>query len=176
MKNFRALFLPAIIGAAATVCVAQPNRILSRIDNARPVTLAGRVHPLANAGNDVGAVDSSFPLSLTLLLKPSADQQSSLEQLLQDQQNPSSASFHHWLTPEQYADRFGASTSDTAQIVAWLQAQGFTVDPVSRSRTFLTFSGTAAQVQAAFGTAIHRYQVNGQMHFANAMIFGRKLE
>src|ERR1017187_1637243 len=168
MMNFRALFLPAIIGAAASVCFAQPNRILSRIDNARPVTLAGRVHPLANAGNDVGAVDSSFPLSLTLLLKPSAGQQSSLEQLLQDQQNPASASFHQWLTPEQYADRFGASASDTAQIVAWLQAQGFTVDPVSRSRTFLTFGGTSAQVQATFGTAIHRYRVTGELHYANA--------
>jgi len=168
MMNVRVLFLPAIAAAAASVCFAQPNRILSRIDTARQVTLAGRVHPLANAGNDAGAVDSSFPLSPTLLLKPSAGQQSSLEQLLQDQQNPASASFHQWLTPEQYAGLFGASTSDAAQIVAWLEAQGFTVDPVSRSRTFLTFSGTAGQVQATFGTAIHSYRVNGQLHYANA--------
>ena len=166
--NLRSLFLPAVIGAAATVCFAQPNRILSRIDNARTVILRGRVHPLANAGNDAGAVNAGFPLSLTLLLKPSAAQQSSLEQLLQDQQNPASANFHKWLTPEQYAGQFGASASDTAQIAAWLASQGFTVDPVSRSRTFLTFGATAGQVQATFGAAIHHYQVNGELHYANA--------
>jgi uncharacterized protein (TIGR03437 family) len=168
MMNFRSFLLPVMIGAAAIACFAQPNRITSKIDNARLVTLPGRVHPLANAGNDVGAVESGFPLSLTLLLKPSTDQQSSLEQLLQQQQNRSSASFHQWLTPEQYADRFGASTSDTAQITAWLQAQGFTVDQVARSRTFVMFSGTAGQVQSAFGTSIHQYRVNGELHYANA--------
>jgi uncharacterized protein (TIGR03437 family) len=132
------------------------------------VTLAGRVHPLANARNDAGAVESGFPLSLTLLLKPSVEQQSGLDQLLEQQQNPSSTSFHQWLTPEQYADRFGASTGDTGQIAAWLTAQGFTVDQQARSRTFVMFSGTAGQVQSSFGVSIHRYNVNGELHYANA--------
>jgi uncharacterized protein (TIGR03437 family) len=166
--NYRSLRLSALIGAAACVCFAQPNRILSRIDSARTVTLPGRVHPLANAGNDAGALESGFPMSLTLLLKPSAGQQSGLEQLLQDQQNSASASFHQWLTPEQYADRFGASPGDAARIAAWLSSQGFVVDTVARSRTFISFSGTSAQVEAAFGAPIHRYRVNGELHYANA--------
>jgi len=167
--NLRSILLPALIGAAATLGFAQPNRIRSRIDNSRSVTLAGNVHPFATAANDQGAVDSTFALPyITLLLKPSASQQASLAQLTEDQQNPASPSFHQWLTPEQYADRFGSSSSDVAQITAWLQAQGFTVNPASRSRTFLTFSGTAGQVAAAFGAVIHRYSVNGQLHYANA--------
>ena len=168
MMNSRLFFLPVMIGAAVIACFAQPNRITSRIDNARSVILPGRVHPLVNAGNDLGAVENSFPLSLTLLLKPTTDQQSGLQQLIQQQQNTSSTNFHQWLTPEQYADRFGASTSDTAQITAWLQAQGFNVDQVARGRTFITFSGTSGQVQSAFGASIHRYQVNGELHYANA--------
>jgi uncharacterized protein (TIGR03437 family) len=167
MTNLR-IFLPVLIGAATAVCFAQPNRVLSRIDNARKVTLAGHVVPMANAANDAGAVETSFPLSITLLLKPTAAQQASLEQLLQDQQNPASPSYHKWLTPEQYADQFGASSNDTSQIVAWLQTQGFTVDPVSRSRTFITFAATAGQVHASFGAAIHRYTANGKSHYANA--------
>jgi len=167
--NLRRLCVSLAIGAAATVCFAQPNRILSKIDNARTVTLPGRVHPLATAGNDAGAVDPSFPVPfITLLLKPAAAQQASLDQLLQDQQNPASSSYHRWLTPEQYADRFGISPGDAAQIVAWLQSQGFKVNPVSRSRTFITFDGAAGQVQAAFGTAIHHYQAEGRLHYANA--------
>jgi uncharacterized protein (TIGR03437 family) len=166
--NQRSLRLSALIGAAASACFAQPSRILSRIDSARTVTLPGRVHPLANPGNDAGAVESGFPMSLTLQLKPSDGQQTGLEQLLQDQQNAASASFHQWLTPEQYADRFGASPEDTAKIAAWLASQGFVVDTVARSRTFIAFSGTSGQVQAAFGAPIHRYRVNGELHYANA--------
>jgi uncharacterized protein (TIGR03437 family) len=163
------LFVSAMIGAAATAGFAQPNRILSRIDNSQTFALPGRVHPLATAANDAGAVDSSFPLPyITMLLHPTAAQQTSLQQLLQDQQNPASPSYHQWLTPEQYADRFGVSSSDAAQIVAWLESQGFQVDPVSRSRTFITFTGTASQVQAAFGTSLHYYKVNGETHYANS--------
>src|SRR5262249_31729704 len=54
------------------------------------------------------------------------------------------------------------------QIVAWLQAQGFADIQTARSRTWISFSGTAQQVQNAFGTEIHRYSVNGASHFANA--------
>lgn len=167
--NLRHLFVSATIGAFATVCFAQPNRILSKIDNSRTLALPGRVHPLAAAANDAGEVGSAFPLPyMTMHLHPTAAQQAKLQQLLQDQQNPASPRYHQWLTPEQYADQFGVSAADAAQIAAWLQAQGFTVDPVSRSRTFITFSGTAGQVHAAFGTTIHHYKVNGQMHYANS--------
>jgi subtilase family serine protease len=167
LTHTRFLLLPAIMGAAAMTGFAQPNQITSQVDNSRTVTLPGRVRPLATAANDVGATDSGFPLSLTMQLKISADQQSALDRLLQQQQNPASTSFHQWLTPEQYADRFGASPSDAGQIAAWLRLQGFTVDEVSRSRTFVMFHGTAGQVQSAFGTSIHRYRVNGELHYAN---------
>ena len=167
--NLHSIFVSTMIGVSATVCFAQPNRILSKIDNSQTFALPGRVHPHATAANDAGEVDSSFPLpNMTMVLHPTAAQQAKLQQLLQDQQNPASPSYRQWLTPEQYADRFGVSASDAAQIATWLEGQGFTVDPVSRSRTFLTFHGTAGQAQSAFGTTIHRYKVNGAMHYANS--------
>ncbi len=42
------------------------------------------------------------------------------------------------------------------------------MDYVSRSRTWVMFSGSAGQVQSAFHTEMHRYEVNGTAHFANA--------
>lgn len=147
---------------------AQQSRIVGRVDNSRAFTLRGRVHPAANAANDHGPVDPSFAMpGMTLVLKPSAAQQNDLEQLLLDQQSPASSSYHQWLTPEQYADRFGASTSDVQQIVAWAQSQGFQAT-AGRSRTFISLRGTAQQAQNAFHTTIHRYNVNGRMHFSNA--------
>ncbi len=158
-----------LLVSLASLAVAQPNRIVSRIDNSRTVLVGGRATRLAHAGSDAGPVESGFPLAgITLTLARSAAQQADLDQLLLAQQNPRSPHFHQWLTPEQFADRFGASQSDLAQIQGWLRAQGFTLDYTARSRTYVTFSGTAQQVQNTFHTEIHRYSVGARMHYANA--------
>ena len=39
---------------------------------------------------------------------------------------------------------------------------------MARARNAVTFSGTAAQIDSAFKTQIHNYQVDGEMHYANA--------
>jgi subtilase family serine protease len=105
---------------------------------------------------------------MTLLTTPTAAQQSALQQLLVQQQDPTSPRYHKWLTPEQWADRFGLSQSDISKITVWLKSQGFTVGSVARGRNWITFSGTAAQVKRAFGTEIHAYDVGGEKHVANA--------
>jgi uncharacterized protein (TIGR03437 family) len=141
----------------------------AQVDDTRMVRLSGRVHPQATPRNDRGAVDGSWQLpGITLLLKPSAAQQAGLEQMLAQQQDPSSPNFHRWLTPEQFADRFGVSADDLAKISDWLKSQGFTITNVARSRTWISVSGSAAQAGKAFHTAIHRYNVNGESHYANA--------
>ena len=91
-----------------------------------------------------------------------------LTQLVAEQQDRRSPNYRKWLTPEQWADRFGLSHGDIQKLTAWLKSQGFTVLNVARGRNWITFSGTAAQVQSAFGTEIHRYNVGGEMHVANA--------
>jgi uncharacterized protein (TIGR03437 family) len=148
---------------------AQLDRITSRIDDRQTVVLPDHIHPKAQPQYDQGAVEATLQLpSITIHIKPSTGQQQSLSQLLSDQQNPSSPQYHKWLTPEQYADQFGASPSDLGKIAAWLQAQGFTVQLTARSRTWITFSGTAQQVQNGLRAEIHRYNVNGEIHYANA--------
>jgi uncharacterized protein (TIGR03437 family) len=165
----RVVFFSLFLCASLAPLSAQRDRIAARIDDSRTVVLSGRVHPKARAENDSGPVESSFQVpGITLLLKPSASQQSDLQQLLRQQQDPSSPSYRQWLTPEQYADRFGPSASDVAKITDWLQSQGFVVTNTARSRTWIAFSGTAEQARKAFHTEIHRYNVNGEIHYANA--------
>jgi uncharacterized protein (TIGR03437 family) len=165
----RLSLLVVLAGSALAVAFgAQPDRIAGPIDRSKTVVLAGSVSPRARAQFDRGAVPASFPMpSMTLELKPSATQQTSLEQLLANQQNPSSPDFHKWLTPEQYADQFGASPNDVKKISDWLTSQGFMVDRVARSRTWIQFSGTARQVESAFHTQIHQYEEDGKVHYAN---------
>jgi uncharacterized protein (TIGR03437 family) len=149
--------------------LAQENRITGPIDRSRTVLLKGNVHPGAQAQYDRGPVEPSFELAyVTLLLQPSPSQQTALQQLLAQQQDPSSPHYHQWLTPEQYAARFGLSPGDIAIVVSWLQSAGLKVNDVARGRHWIAFTGTAGLIDSAFHTAIHRYNVEGETHFAAA--------
>jgi uncharacterized protein (TIGR03437 family) len=153
----------------ARLPAAQRNRITGPIDNRQRASLKGHIHPKATPENDRGRVDPSLTLPyVTMMLKPSSAQQADLDQLLAQQQDPSSPNYHQWLTPEQYADRFGVSQADLNQIVQWLGQQNLGVAAVARGRNWVAFSGSALNVETAFGTEIHHYQVDGEVHFANA--------
>lgn len=155
--------------ALAVLHAAPPNRVLTAVDDARRVTLAGHLQPQIHSSNDLGAVESSLLLPrLSIHFKKTADQQAQLAALLANQQDPKSPLFHKWLSPEEFAERFGASDSDIAQIQTWLAAKGFSAFTVSRSHTFLSFSGTAEAAGAAFHAGLHYYNVAGVKHFANA--------
>lgn len=84
------------------------------------------------------------------------------------QQTSGSPYYHKWLTPSEYASRFGLSDEDIEKVKTWLEQQGFAIQAVSNSRRSITFSGTAAQVKNAFNAEIHNYRVDGEQHFAVA--------
>jgi len=157
-----------IVLIVCAIACAQ-DRITGQPDPARSVRLSGYVHPMAQSQNDQGELEPSAEISMvTLLLKPSPRQQSALNQLLDDQQNASKPDYHRWLTPEQFADRFGATAADIAKIQSWLTAQGLQINNTARGHGWITFSGTAKNVGSAFHTEIHRYTVDNESHFANA--------
>lgn len=155
---------------ASTLCfAAQPDRITGPIDSSQRVSLPGHVNRSATPQYDQGPIPASFQLDrVTLLTLPTPAQQKALRLLVAEQQDPKSPNFHKWLTPEQWADSFGLSQNDVQRISAWLKSQGLSVISVARGRNWIVFSGTAAQVESAFRTQIHRYNVNGEMHFATA--------
>ncbi len=152
--------------ALAALLLAAPWSLTAQTGRA---TLRGHIHPKTLRATDRGMVKPSLALDyVTLVLQPSAAQQSALDQFLADQRNPASPSYHKWVTPEQFADRFGAAPSDIAKLQVWLESQNLTVKGVGRGRNFIAFSGTAAQTQRAFSVELHNYQLDGEQFFANA--------
>src|SRR5579862_9387011 len=159
----------SVIGAlallAAGVADGAADRITKTVDSSRITVIKGNLHPLAQARFDQGAVDASTGLSyVTLLLRPDP----SLPAFLAGQGMPGSPNYRKWLTPENFADRFGLSGSDIGKLRTWLESQGLQVNDVARGRHWITFSGTAAQVGGALHTEFHRYLADGSMHIANA--------
>lgn len=159
-----------LVLASCLTAASIPNRISEHVDDGLTFRLAHSVHPKVQTATDLGLVPESFDLPrVTIHLQRSTKQQQELDELVKEQQDPTSSNYHKWLTPEEFASRFGVSKSDIAKVKSWAESKGFSNVQVARTGTFLTMSGTAAHAQAAFGTSIHSFQTpNGEMHYANA--------
>ena len=157
--------------ASAEVPLPSPqSRIVQAVDDSRRVTLIGNTHPLARAEFDDGGVADEMQLRrMQLVLQRSPQQEAALKRLLDQQQDTSSSAYHQWLTPEVFGITFGPSDRDLSAVTSWLSAHGFTKIQVNAGRTLIEFSGTAGAVRAAFHTQIHRYNVDGEQHLANAV-------
>jgi subtilase family serine protease len=159
---FLALTLPSWSQASVRSLITQP------VDETKLTVLRGNTHPLARAEFDKGAAPADLPINhMRLVLKRSPEQESALEKLMAEQQDRSSPNYHKWLTPAEFGEQFGPSDQDVQTVTSWLQAQGFTIGPAVKSKMTIDFSGTAGQVQRAFHTAIHKYVVRGEEHWAN---------
>ena len=131
------------------------------------IPVRGHIHRLAQSRFDRGQVNDLFQLNhVAMMLKPSAEQQAALNTLLEEQQDPSSPNYHRWITPDEFADRFGLNTAEFRKVIAWLQDKGFTIDETPPSRNWIAFTGNARQLREAFKLRIHEYELNGEMHFA----------
>src|SRR5271170_772835 len=143
-------------------------QITDQINDNDVVTVPGNVRPEATARNDRGRVPDDFPLDhLLLQLRRSPLREHALEQLLDQLEDPTSPYYHHWLTAQEFGNRFGAVADDIDSILAWLRAQGLQVNYVYPNAMLIDFSGNAGSIYRAFHTRIHALSVNGASHFAN---------
>ena len=145
------------------------SRIALPIDETSLVTLHGNTHPYARAQFDQGAAPASLTMHrMLLLLQRSPEQETALEQLLQQQQDKTSTNYHRWLTPEQFGAEFGPAQQDIQTVAGWLNSHGFQVTNVAKGGILIEFSGTASQVEQTFHTPIHKYSVRGKDYWANS--------
>ena len=165
-RLFQTFFVFALGISSASAAVQ--DRITTAVSDSSRVAIPGSIHPKVGSATDRGPASADLKMvGMTVRFSLTAAQQAALDQLLIDQQDPTSPRYHQWLTPAQYAAQFGLSSGDIAQVTAWLTSKGFRIDEVAKSATYVRFSGTAAQVEAAFGTSIHTLTLNGESHFAN---------
>jgi large repetitive protein len=145
------------------------SRITTPIQNASRITIPRTHLSLLSRARDLGPLVQDQALDqMILVLKMAPEQQQALTALLDNQQTKGSPSYHGWLTPIEFGRRFGPAPDDVAQVVGWLQQQGFRIDSTAKSGIWIEFSGNVGLVNAAFHTQMHRYQIGGENHIANA--------
>jgi subtilase family serine protease len=154
-------------GCAPVLAQTVTDRVTQEIDSRSSVPLPGTVNPRALARYDIGRVNTGTRINgVTIYFKPTAEQKSELDALVKAQQTPGSPNYHRWLSPQEYASRFGLNDNDLNKVQNWVEQQGLSVDRVANSHTSISFSGTISQVESAFQTEIHNYKVGGETHFA----------
>jgi subtilase family serine protease len=130
--------------------------------------LTRNLHPLARPEYDVGRRDPSILTAGSIYFKLSAAQKADRDALVAAVETPGSPTFRQWISADEYAARYGATKADVARATQWLEGQGLAIDGLSRLGTRLGFRGTGGQVEAAFHTQIHQYDVLGKRHYAMA--------
>ena len=114
----------------------------------------------------VGATESGKAITLALTL-PSRDPQGA-KAFVDHVSTPGDPLYRHFLTPAQYAARFGANPSDYAAVVSWAQAEGLTVGENYTAGTVLPVTGPAAKLQSLFAVTFKNYRdpATGRVFYA----------
>jgi len=76
--------------------------------------------------------------------------QTELDNLLKQIVDPESPNFRQYLTPAQFAERFGPTEGDYQALAAFFDAHGLAVTATHSNRTILDVSGTVADIENTF--------------------------
>ncbi len=144
------------------------KQIIASVDETQRTSLLGNTRPEATPRNDLGPVNDDLPLEhLQILLRRPVALQQELDAYTESLSDKTSPNYHHWLTPDEFGERFGVAQQDIDAITSWLALYGFHINQIYPNRIVIDFDGTAGQIRAAFQTEIHGYEVEGARHIAN---------
>ena len=141
------LALVAILLAMNIVCQAQSKTLLTR--HVRESVLNGEAQ-------SVGRLPATQTMRFDIVL--ALRHQAELENFLQELYDPSSSSYRHFLTVQEFTARFGPSQEDYDALIRFAEKSGFTVVAGSRDAMDVQLKGSVANIEAAFHVAMGIYQ------------------
>lgn len=81
-----------------------------------------------------------------------------LSELLRELYDPASPNFHQFLTPPEFAARFGPTVADYEAVAAFARSSGLTVRKQHPNRLLLDVEGPADAVERAFNVTLRTYR------------------
>ncbi len=146
-RSSHLLVMFVLVAAMNVVCRAESQSLLTR--HTREVTRNGQA-PM------VGHLPASQSMRIVLALP--LRNQAALDNFLKDLYNPSSASFHNFLTVEQFTEKFGPTPRDYETVKQFARDNGFRIVGTSRNRLNLNVVGSVSTIENAFHVTMGVYQ------------------
>jgi subtilase family serine protease len=151
------LVLSAAGGVAPEKSIAAPQ-LSSRLPGYIP---AGAIA----AARSIGPLARNTPISLAFALP--LRNQPELDDLLKRLYSPADPLYGQFLSPDEFATRFGPLQADYDAVISYALAEGLTVTGTHPNRLLLDVSGSAGVVEAAFNLHLLSYQdSNGREFYA----------
>ncbi|MGC1361718.1 MAG: protease pro-enzyme activation domain-containing protein [Silvibacterium sp.] len=131
---------------------------IGTIDSQAQYLLTRHVRDVVRNGNAqlVGQLPAGQLMTLNIVL-PLRDQ-AGLENFLTDLYDPSSPSFHHYLTVPEFTARFGPTQADYDTVVTFAKKNGLTVIGGSRDAMDVQVRGPVSAVESAFHVSMRAYK------------------
>jgi uncharacterized repeat protein (TIGR01451 family) len=149
-KDLSAIGLGMVLSCAAVFSGFAAGPVTSSLRGHVPAAVSsGTTQP---NGHLVG--DQQMNLALGLPLR----NREGLTNLLQQIYDPSSPMHGHYLTPEQFTEKFGPTREDYQKVIEFAQKNGLTVTGTHPNRMILDVAGKVSDVEAAFRVNLNRYQ------------------
>jgi len=130
-----------LIGAAILLTVAT-------IPAAGRQVLQGQVPEAVAHSKALNRVPAATPMRLAVGLP--LRNQTELDKLLQELATPQSPNYRQYLTPAEFAERFGPSEEDYQALADYMRANGLSVTGTHPNRMILDVSGTVTQIESTF--------------------------
>ena len=155
-RSVRARFgvIMSILCAAAGVRTAAAVTV-----NLSPMVARSTLVSTLDVGKEINVI-------LSLPLSDSAG----AAQFAQRVSNPKDEFYRKYITPQEFAARYGANADDYAALKEWAISNGLTIVHESLARTFLTVHGAVSQFQSLFKTQLDNYRSSDGKEFYSASV------
>ncbi|MBO0840118.1 MAG: S8/S53 family peptidase [Sciscionella sp.] len=151
--------------SAATVALGVLIAPAASADEATTTTtLTNEVLPGLSGLTAQGAAPASQQMQLAVVV---SGNQAAAQQAYQAIYTPGSPQYHHFLTPTQIADQFGAPTDRWQAAQSWLKGNGLTVGYASGTRDLILVTGPVSAVEHTFGVQLDSYRTGTRDFLAN---------
>jgi len=104
----------------------------------------------------VGRLPGSQRLKLAIGVAPRDEQ--GLDDFIRDLYDPASPTYRHYLTPEQFADRFGPTEQDYNSLIDYAKTNGLKVSRQYSNRVVLDVEGAVTDIEKALQVTMRTYQ------------------
>ena len=104
----------------------------------------------------IGILPTTNRLNLAIGL-PLRDAQG-LDDFLAQLSDPANPNYRHYVTPEQFTERFGPTEQDYQTVIDFAEQSGFTITARHDNRLLLDVSGSVADIQKAFHVTLQVYR------------------